>query len=459
VESNELNKNGPDTSGYEDIFGKPFWESTGNQYVHAFVTHSIVREGKIELQVELVLHNESLLRELATIAELKEDRQRLFEFLDTSFAIIESNVQGAHKLFGKDTVESLEGSWRSFTLTAKPSGEQNNIRLLSTLADPEGTLFGIASSKPTPAYVVKSIHGNLGQVAKEADIKKVLKRFSRLHLKLAVLDVGQAAASFLFSRDIFPEVYFDLGGPIWKNARTFPSGGVQWCFSQHPPVILSHWHWDHWAGATYEGGINVAKAMKTMWICPDQPTGAQTKKFQAKILAGGGSILLWSDALPPIRYGPISLGRATGKAYNDTGLVLLVESPGGRFSLLPGDAAYNNIPGVIASIYKSCGLGALVISHHGGSGPVAGVPPYPIPPPDLQGANVAVYSAGDGNTYGHPDLAMVADHSKANWKVVGTDSRKVRNPARHLYAHTGGLNGVVMSPACGGSICSLSLHK
>lgn len=453
MESNALRRSGPDISGYEEIFGKPFWRDKANQYVHAFVTNSTVMEDKVELQVELV-SDDSITR---TLDEPDVDRQRLFELLDTSFAIIESDVQDALTLFGKDTVEALEGSWRSFMLETNPRSEQNNIRLLSTPADPEGTLFGIVDTQATPAHVVKSINGNLGQVAEASHIRKALKRFSRLHLKLAVLDVGQAAASFLFSRDILPRVYFDLGGPIWKNAHTYPVGGVKWCFSLRPTVILSHWHWDHWVGATYGGAINVAKALSTTWICPDQPTGAHTKKFQAKILASGGSILLWPAlSLPPVNDGLISLGRATGKVLNDTGLILMVKSHCGRFSLLPGDAAYNHIPLGISGQYKSCGLGTLVIPHHGGA--LTGVPPYPIPPPDLLGANVAVYSAGEGNTYGHPDFTMTADHSSTNWKVVGTDDRKVGNPARHLYAQTGGLIGGIMSLPCAGVGCSLILH-
>jgi hypothetical protein len=35
------------------------------------------------------------------------DRQRLFEVLDTSFAIIESDIRNAITLFGKNTVEAL----------------------------------------------------------------------------------------------------------------------------------------------------------------------------------------------------------------------------------------------------------------------------------------------------------------------------------------------------------------
>ncbi len=284
-----------------------------------------------------------------------------------------------------------------------------------------------------------------------------LRRVQTANLQIALLDVGQGAAAYLFSdAPMFPWplLYFDLGGAVAKNAHTNPVGGVHWCFGAAPPVFLSHWHWDHYAGATYGGALNVAKAVGATWIGPARATGGHCNKFKAQILAAGGNILLWPTTLPPITHGAITVGLSVGASCNDSGLVLMLESPKGRYSLMPGDASYQFIDATMVAMFGE-GLRTLIATHHCGkfSGSY-------VPPPDGQKGNLAVFSAGPGNSYGHP--SALAAHTAVAWPTpIGTDQR-LGLPVRHRKAATGGVSASIHAPRCGGSgppDCSLRLHK
>lgn len=441
-----------DVKGYLELFGRPFWQDEHNPTVHAFVAGVSDNGTNKQIQVEVV----SAASFDAEFERYREDPVSLFAGLNTAPAILDLDEAGARKLFEINDDVPLEGSWRTFTLDSS-SRLENQINLLQTLADPEGSVFGIKGSKATPSHVVAVHAKSPGTIANERDIQDSLEKLPK-SLELAVLDVGQGNASFLFAGRFFPLVYFDLGGGVAKNAKSFPVPGVHWCFTKKPPVILSHWHWDHWAGATYGSVTNVKEALKADWLVPDQKTGSHTNKFKAKIINGGGTILLWPAGLGPMTVGSVTIGRATGSDLNDSGLVLLIESPPGRFSLLPGDAEYDRIPSEITMRYPQ-GLKTLVISHH--CGKLYGAPPYKIPSPDGIDGNVALCSVGVANTYGHPTVANMAEHANAGWKnIVQTDAR-LGLPVRHLVADTGGALGGKLHPACGGSgsgACSLILH-
>ena len=448
-----------DIGSYEYVFGIPFFKH--EEYptsVHAFVSNAIGTDRGIELQIELI--SDLSFRKAKSQFEVERLKRRpnpvfSFESLETAFAIVEDSVENVLELFGAGSTEELEGRWRSFELMAD-AGNDRSMRLLSNLTDQEGELVGLGQSSETPNDVLSLIGTNLGSAATSLNIEDTLESISHLDMSVAVLDVGQASASFLYNESLYPRAYFDLGGPTWRDAGTFPSNGVRWCFSKKPPVILSHWHWDHWAGATYGGISNVDNALSATWICPDQKTGGCIRKLQSRILRLGGTILLWPST--PFIYSSnnLTLGRALGKKFNDSGLVLLLKSSVDGLSLLPGDAAYSFVPPAISSAYSNTGLRTLAISHHGGA--LGGCATYPPPHPDGNGQNVAIYSAGNGNRYKHP--TSLADLRTAGWTtIVGTDARNMGMPAWHLDAHTGGLGGGQVIEACSGKNCSLRLHR
>lgn len=64
--------------------------------------------------------------------------------------------------------------------------------------------------------------------------------------EIAVYDVGQGAANGLISgREV--ACYFDFGGGVAGNTKTFPKNLVRFCQCNTPPIILSHWDHDHWS--------------------------------------------------------------------------------------------------------------------------------------------------------------------------------------------------------------------
>lgn len=362
-----------------------------------------------------------------------------------AFAVADLEHQAVLRYFGVDQPEAAEGIWRQITLerdgTQAPDGEpRNQVRLLANINDPEGEVWQIIENGRIPGdALLEKLRHNLGQPATANDIRNALLPLAEAHLQVGVLDVGQAASALLWEYDLHrcwhypcvaPRIYFDIGRPIWPNADTWPLDGVDFCFKSNPIVVLSHWHWDHWGAAD-----RLADAHPRTWICPDQPTGVAAKRLQARILTRHGRVLLWPDqGLGPVTEGGLTLARANGKKYNDSGLLMTYRNARARVTLFPGDTAYDEVDLALGSAYWPCGIGTLLVSHHGAA-PAA----EPLPMPDGIGPNVAVCSAGDENQWDHPHDEHADDLIAEGWTFVSTSQRDAGTPARHLLAETGGL--------------------
>lgn len=440
-----------DIKGYEKLFGLPFWRDLPAFTVHAFVAGISAYEGGTEISLEIA-EAESFERRLK---ESPENAVALFSEVSSSPARCELR-SGDNRFLGIP-LDEAEGQWRTLHLDRRKVSDME-IRLLATFADPEGTAFYVQSVMPTPQNIIAAHSFPLGTVINQSDVTNILSGAQRPHLEVAMLDVGQGASAFVYDsshpNQHKPALYFDLGGGVGKNAFTNPVGGVHWCFTSNPPVILSHWHWDHYAGATYGGVANMLKAAKATWIGPARPCGTHANKFKSMVITSGGKINLWPTSLPPVTVGSYTLGLANGSTCNDSGLVLLVESPVGQFTLLPGDASYTYIAPSISNKYAH-GLRTLIATHHAGA--FAG---GSIPLPDGFGGNMAVFSAGPGNTYGHP--SATGQHMAVGWApLIGTNDR-LGLPVRHRQASTGGITAAFNNPACGGGglpNCSLCVYQ
>jgi hypothetical protein len=77
---------------------------------------------------------------------------------------------------------------------------------------------------------------------------------------ITVYDVGQGNLNALWEADGAARLYFDFGGGVTANKSTFPKKPGKLCFAEQPPVMLSHWDWDHWSSA---GRFGAEKTLAT----------------------------------------------------------------------------------------------------------------------------------------------------------------------------------------------------
>ena len=237
--------------------------------------------------------------------------------------------------------------------------------------------------------------------------------------QLISFDVGQGTASCLACDCGLPICYFDLGCGVYRNARIRPHN-IQFCNCSDPPIILSHWDEDHWAGADRD-----PKCLQATWVAPRQKIGPRHTTFASRILQQRGSILIVPAPVPVgativTWNGPcqeITLSRATGRGRNDSGLVMQVWNRcEDKNWLLAGDADYQHIPNL------PCESAAISVPHHGAT--KCRVSP---PAPSDTGESRLLYSFGPGNKHGrygvsHPRRATVDAHVKAGWRSPGWTS-------------------------------------
>lgn len=250
--------------------------------------------------------------------------------------------------------------------------------------------------------------GSVGDASME-DISEALSiRQSREKANLpaffAVYDVGQGNCNAICSADGVPIVYFDLGGGMGRNARTYLKR-KRFCFTKAPPVILSHWDQDHWfSGLHAPQGHPARNALDSKWIVPRQKIGPSATKL-ATLLHAKGNLLIWPQSRRRLltQFGEIRRcgGKATSK--NDSGLALIAKI-GAYTVLAPGDANYRHIPTPISPV------DFLVASHHGGSLRCA-----TLPQPSGSKHCKIVFSFGRGNYEGHPNCQMVRRYTGAGW--------------------------------------------
>ena len=209
-----------------------------------------------------------------------------------------------------------------------------------------------------------------------------------------------------------PICYFDLGCGTYRNVRTRPQD-IRFCPCSNPPIILSHWDTDHWAGAYRD-----CRFLQAKWVAPRQRIGPTHAKFASKILQSGGSILIVPASARCVmwcnRRQSLELYRATGKDRNNSGLIMQVwNQRAGKEWLLTGDADYKHVPNLPDEV------AAMTVPHHGAS--PCGTPP---PRPSSNRASRLLYSFGPGNRHGrngvsHPRPETVNALSRRGWTSPG----------------------------------------
>lgn len=289
-------------------------------------------------------------------------------------------------------------------------------------------------------------------VASEAEILAALHNLNTQIDWIGIYDVGQGNANGLCDRQAMPLAYFDLGGGVLQNSHSFSNQFVSICTTVQPPVILSHWDWDHWSS-----GTRFPNALALTWIVPNQLLGAVHATFAAAILNGGGKILVWPNTLHHLQKGQCHIHKCTGQGRNHSGLALEIDGPRGEEPiLLTGDARYNVIP-TRGQIFTS-----VVVPHHGADMRNRSVPACP-----RFAASRAAYSAGNPNSFLHPRAITQQDHHGQHWDhgLNGSIHPVDRYTAALRPVHLGhiGLSwssqqGLPVQP-CPGNACSLQLTQ
>jgi len=237
----------------------------------------------------------------------------------------------------------------------------------------------------------------------------------------AAYDVGQGSWQGLLNCWGIPIAYFDLGGGVLGHVHSFPPEMNKACFVRKPPVVLSHWDWDHWSSAQ-----RFIDALAMTWIVPRQPLGPVQRVFLYN-LEQHGKVLFWPSGLASLRSGQVEIRKCIGRGMNHSGLALSVSSPScwqNRDILFTGDCDYRHIPGW-DNTYRH-----VLVPHHG-----AKMPSSAVPSPECRVRSTATISRGHENRWHHPNALTISRHDAAGWtkpKDLGRDPRINDNGDHHL---------------------------
>lgn len=253
--------------------------------------------------------------------------------------------------------------------------------------------------------------------------------------EVGVMDVGAGSCNLIYDENGSPQVYVDVGLPMWFNngSRPPPPPGQALpaivdpgpCLDNNPPGILTHFHWDHYF--MLYASANLGALRNRDWIMPNQFVGF----YMAAIIAGigaapNGAVHVFPAGLAAFPAGHIQLiqclpgAGVPADAMNDTGIAVVarVVDPAGYHVLLPGDAVFQSIPGLAAFP----NLRYMTAYHHGSDHFLIAAA---IPAPNVANGGRIAYSYGiDGpvpggvHVYGHPRAAAVAAYHAAGWGTV-----------------------------------------
>lgn len=267
---------------------------------------------------------------------------------------------------------------------------------------------GIINARPVTAKQAATLKRLAGwhdiKASASSDIEKALAIQCPVD-GVAIYDVGQGAATALLSCGV-PILYFDVGGSTLGNWRSFPTPLQQFCTTRQPPIVLSHWDWDHWSSALRDSQL----LKDCRWILPLQSRagdlGAVHARFLAMLKARRSEIYWWDYTIPSITSSVgFTVFRASGpvKNRNESGLALRIQR-NNRTALLPGDSS-------LSSVCRSpSNLDYLMVPHHGGRTSLGS-----IPTPNDRFKSHLIYSYGVANMYQHP-LPKTVRAFRESWK-------------------------------------------
>lgn len=359
--------------------------------------------------------------EIDFIYEFLGEKVKVLKEMDTYQLVV--SISKAYPIVGSKTKNIPLNRWYQINGKTTLKEKDGMISLDYMSLNPVGDL-NFTESQTQTFYEVSSIKNNKfkqEQITKLFNLREAtldhdnrIKGQDNLTVQsVVVYNVGQGLCSAVCDDTATPCVYFDFGRGERADRITDPNT-IKYEFKNNPPVILSHWHTDHWIGIKYD-----LRVLNSFWIVPNQKKGAGATKLHADLFARGNLMVLNKDCMTP--YGTIFVTNGNRKHPHNNGIGLLVKinrindnSLVEKRILLPGDNRYK----YIRQQYL-VDLDGLVASHHGGrySGDKV-LNPIQIPLNTRDGK--IVYSYGRhayfspyNNSHKHP--SQIQDYLSRGW--------------------------------------------
>jgi hypothetical protein len=380
-------------------------------------------------------------------ADWADEREQMEGLLTNPEFADQAEPQVSMILWREETEEEREGQIVELLLRDSEPGEEEPsvLHFLSLTGAPIAReAVEVRWPDQTEARRIAGVTDIGEEDAEEDEIRAALQRVGENVDAVAVYDVGQGACSALIV-DEYPHLYFDMGGGALGDAATFPRNLSAICTTDMPPVVLSHWHYDHWSLAKRFGG----DILRSTWIVPRQSSLGPSAATLLGLIRQHGTALVRASGAPTLREGAVSLHDCTGKTLNDSGIAMVVWGPDERVISLPGDARYKYITDLPDE------LTSLVAAHHGGNTRAVAAE---MPNPDGDLAGRLVYSCGPSNSYGHPLQRPVATHVEAGWhpcRQLSTGDRKLLSDPEHVHLYWD-VNQPTVGVGCEAKACSLA---
>lgn len=283
-------------------------------------------------------------------------------------------------------------------------------------------------------------HPQVGHGAFERFTGRLQALFSHAEQRHVVAyHVGQGNCNAIVDQSEHPVLFFDLGWPIQTNIAGAPSPAPKLfdiqAFDEPPPVVLSHWDWDHWAYALeswrYDRNQKAARAtwkagaLERPWLVPTPDRAMKLgpshyllimKLFQQRYM-GKRALHYWPKQMDMWEAAHLAIIKCHTKKRdvshrNNSGLAIIVRIDDGwerGLVLLPGDSEFDSMRLDDMRPEFSRRLVGMVASHHGGKLNVFSIPETKAPNARL------VISTGK-NGYGHPNARMLANYRLQGWK-------------------------------------------
>ena len=349
--------------------------------------------------------------QLGLISVLEADEKKGFDF---------ASLQGAG-----------EENWLELRLEEPGRGESQILQYTNLFSEPVPRSMSIMAhiSKRSGKFALALDRMMGTDKIPDADPLDIGRAFSGDTIfGAAAYDVGQGNWQGLLNCWGMPIAYFDLGGGVLGHVHSFPPEMNEVCFVRRPPVVLSHWDWDHWSSAQ-----RFTDALEMTWIVPRQQLGPVQRVFLYN-LQQHRDVLFWPKDLTALRVGQIKIRKCLGRGKNHSGLAISVSPPNywrDEDILFTGDCDYRQIPGW-DDTYRH-----VLVPHHG-----AQMPSNDIPSPECEVYSCATISRGHQNRWDHPREITLRRHGAAGWtrfKDLGCCPRTYDNGDHHLLLWDNGL--------------------